>query len=365
MRNVRTTFPRSSAANAVVNLDAVAVDLSRNQLPTPPPDSVVHAARAATLDLHLYPEVGSDTLIARLARHLQIDRDRVVAGAGSAVLLRDLMHTLCGFHDRIVFASPTFEAYSDFAAQVHATPVPVPLTAGRQDLTRILAEIHRDRDNTRMVIITNPHNPTGSIVDGDEREDFLDAVPSHVTVVFDEAYRDFVTHPGVPDGLRFDPDHPDREPNRPNVVNTRTFSKAFGLGALRVGYLVADPPIADAVRRRMPFSVNRVAQAAAAAALDAAADGAYQTLWAAVRQERDQLRSVLIDLGYPVPASQANFLWLPLGDLAEAFTAHCAKHDVRVYTYPGHGVRISVGSPADNEVFLAAATTFPPLVSVP
>jgi histidinol-phosphate aminotransferase len=342
------------------------IDLASNELPVDPPLSVAAAAQSAAADLRRYPEIGAAGLRGRLARHLLVDRDRVVIGAGASALLRDLLLAVCDPHDprgnEIVYAVPAFDGYLDFIEDARATPVPVPLRYGRQDLAGLAAAI--DRDRCRAVLVPNPHNPTGALISGAELEDFLDRVPAHVLVVLDEAYREYALPPAtetwdVPDGLHLDEGHPDREGNRRNVVVVRTWSKAGGLGAVRVGYLAADPVIAAMVAKRgVKYGVNRVAAAAAAATLAPAAREAYQEIWSAVARTRDRMTNELRGLGADVPGSHANFLWLPLRMRSERFVRHCEAHRIRVRAFGRQGVRVAVGLPEDNARFMAAATTF-------
>jgi histidinol-phosphate aminotransferase len=180
----------------------------------------------------------------------------------------------------------------------------------------------------------------------EELEAFLGRVPRDVLVVLDEAYREFVRDPQVPDGLELY-----RE--RPNVVVLRTFSKAYGLAGLRVGFAVAHDPVADALRKTaVPFGVSVVAQAAAIASL-----AAEQELLArvdALVSERDRVLSALRGASWTVPDSQANFVWLPLGEGAEEFAAFCAGRGLAVRPFAGDGVRCTVAEPEASDRLLAA-----------
>jgi histidinol-phosphate aminotransferase len=203
---------------------------------------------------------------------------------------------------------------------------------------------------TKLVFLCSPNNPTGTAVRRPELERFLDTVPPDVLVVLDEAYREFVTDPAVPDGIEL-------ARGRDNVAVLRTFSKAYGLAGLRVGYCVAPPRVAEAVRKVfVPFSVNALAQVAALASLDA-----HDELMARCRQvvaERERVRSELLASGYEVPDSQANFVWLPLGERTDRFNEHCLEHKVVVRAFLGDGARVTIGTPEENDAFLAAARTF-------
>lgn len=202
---------------------------------------------------------------------------------------------------------------------------------------------------TRMVIVCNPNNPTGTAVGRAELTAFLDAVGPDRLVVLDEAYREYVRDERAPDGLEL-------AVGRPNVVVLRTFSKAYGLAGLRVGYAVADPAVAGRLRAAgLSFAVNALAQVAATASL-----AAEDELLARVEHtvtERHRLRSALLGMGVPVPESQANCLWLPVGADTDRVTAACADAGVVVRGFPGEGVRVSVGLPAAGDAFLAAVAS--------
>jgi histidinol-phosphate aminotransferase len=184
----------------------------------------------------------------------------------------------------------------------------------------------------------------------DEMTEFLDRVPDDCVVVVDEAYREYVRDASVPDGLAL-------AAGRPNVTVLRTFSKAYGLAGLRVGYLVADPAVADqVVKTRLPYSVTHLAEVAVRASIRAESE-----LFARIEEtvkERERVRAALLDTGWWVPQSETNHLWLPLADEAAGFAAACAKDGVNVRACPGEGVRVSIGGPAANDVFLATAEAY-------
>jgi histidinol-phosphate aminotransferase len=200
---------------------------------------------------------------------------------------------------------------------------------------------------TRLVFVCNPNNPTGTAVPRDELVAFLDAVPDDVLIVLDEAYHEFVTDPTVADGVAL-------SRSRDNLAVLRTFSKAYRLAGLRVGYCVAPERVITALRKvAVPFSVTALAQAAALASLDAADE--LLAHCKDVTAERDRVRAELLAMGYTVPDSQTNFIWLPLGDRSAAFNEHCLERKIVIRPFVGDGVRVTIGEPAENEAFLAAA----------
>jgi histidinol-phosphate aminotransferase len=283
-----------------------------------------------------------------LAERHGVSPDRIATGCGSVALAEHLARVTCLPGDEVVYSWRSFEAYPIIAATTAVTSVRVPNDAGHgHDLEAMADAI---TDSTRMVLVCNPNNPTGTSVRRADLDRFLAAVPSDVLVVLDEAYREFVTDPDVPDGLEVYGD-------RPNVVVLRTLSKAWGLAGLRIGFLVAQPEVAAAVRKVVtPFSTNAVAQAAALAALQQAEE--VRRRCALVVAERERVTEAVRRLFPDVPSSQANFVWLPLGDRSAEFGAACEKQGVIVRPFQGDGVRVTIGTPAENDAFLAAAAAF-------
>ncbi|MCT2585028.1 histidinol-phosphate transaminase [Actinophytocola gossypii] len=325
-----------------------AIVLSSNEVSTPAPPSVLAAITEAAAEINRYPQMANDDLMARTSRYTGVPEERLAIGCGSVSLCQQLIQAMCTEGQEVVFAWRSFEAYPIVTQVVGARSVKVPLTSDyRHDLDAMLAAI---TDRTRVVFVANPNNPTGTALHTGELERFLDAVPDHVLVVLDEAYREFVTDPDLPDGLAL-------AEGRENLAVVRTFSKAYGLAGIRVGYAAAPPAVAAAVRKvAIPFSVSRIAQAAAVAAMDAAEE--LLARCAPVARERERVRDELLAMGYEVPASQANFVWLPLGDRTAAFNDHLLAHKVVIRAFAGEGARVTVAQPDENDAFLAAARTF-------
>ena len=324
---------------------AEAIKLASNEVPFGPLPGVPEAVAAAMTQSHRYPDMGVLELRDRLAQRYAISADRIVTGCGSVALAEHLAKATCLPGDEIVYSWRSFEAYPIISAGVGATSIRVPNTPAHGHDLQAMAEAITDR--TRLVIVCNPNNPTGTSVRKAELDRFLDAVPSDVLVILDEAYREFVTDDQVPDALTTYGD-------RPNVVVLRTLSKAWGLAGLRIGFLVAQPEVAAAIRKVLtPFSTSMVAQAAALAALDAEQEVIRRC--ALVISERERVTEALRKLYPDVPTSQSNFVWLPLGDQAVAFGAACEKRGVIVRPFAGDGVRITIGKPEENDALLAAA----------
>jgi histidinol-phosphate aminotransferase len=323
---------------------AEAIKLASNEVPFGPLPGVPEAVAVAMRSAHRYPDMGVVELRDRLAATFGVTPDRVVTGCGSVALAEHLAKATCLPGDEIVYAWRSFEAYPILAAVAGATSVRVPNTPGHGHDLAAMADAITER--TRLMFVCNPNNPTGTAVRRDALDRFLAAVPSDVLVVLDEAYREFVTDPAVPDGLETYGD-------RANVVVLRTMSKAWGMAGLRLGFLIAQPDVAGAVRKVLtPFSTSTVAQAAALAALDQ--ENEVRRRCAIIIGERDRVTEAVRALGVDVPESQSNFVWLPLADRSAAFAGACEERGVIVRPFP-EGVRVTIGTPEENDAFLAAA----------
>jgi histidinol-phosphate aminotransferase len=325
-----------------------AIKLASNEVPYGPLPGVVEAIAEAASGIHRYPDMGVVALRDALAERCGVDPERVATGCGSVALAEHLVRATCRDGDQVVYSWRSFEAYPIIVATTAATSVRVPNRADHgHDLPAMAAAVTGD---TRLVFVCNPNNPTGTAATAAELDAFLDAVPDNVLVVLDEAYREFVTDPAVPDGLA-------RYGDRPNVAVLRTFSKAWGLAGLRVGYLVAQPDVAAAVRKVVtPFSTSAAAQAAALAAL--AADDEMRRRVAAVVAERERMLTAVHKAFPDVPESQSNFVWLPLGDRSVELATACERERVFVRPFQGDGVRVTIGTPEENDTFLAVLEGF-------
>ena len=324
-----------------------AIKLASNEVPYGPLPGVVEAITRAAANAHRYPDMAVVELREKLAARYGVDPERIATGCGSVALAEHLAKATCLPGDEILYSWRAFEAYPILTAVAGATSVRVPNRADHgHDLPAMAAAV---TERTRMILICNPNNPTGTAVRRRELDEFLAAVGEDVLVVIDEAYREFVTDPDVPDALTAYGD-------RPNVVVLRTLSKAWGLAGLRMGFLIASPEVAAAVRKVVtPFSTSAVAQAAALAALDATEE--MRRRCELVIAERARVTEAVRKWVPDVPSSQANFIWLPLGERSAPFAAACAEGRVIVRPFPGEGVRVTIGTPDENDTFLAVAET--------
>jgi histidinol-phosphate aminotransferase len=243
-----------------------------------------------------------------------------------------------------VFGWRSFEVYPLQVRVAGAVPVQVPLRDHTFDLDAMLAAV---TERTRLIFVCNPNNPTSTVVDPDELARFVAAVPSDILVVIDEAYVEYIRDGLLPDSLGLSRRYP-------NVVVLRTFSKAYGLAGLRVGYAVGDPEVITALGKvYVPFTASTISQAAAIASVQAADELLTRT--DAVVAERRRVSAELARLGYTVAPSQANFVWLPLGDDTADFAQRAAEARVLVRPYGTEGARVSIGAPEENDAFLAFA----------
>ena len=292
-----------------------------------------------------YPDMASTRLIEAVAAHHGVPTDRIAVGAGSVEVVGQIASATVDAGNEVIFGWRAFEAYPIIATLVGGTGVPIPLRSHVHDVDAMVAAV---TPRTRLVLICNPNNPTGTAVGRDELLRLVDGVPESVTVVIDEAYREYVDPRLVPDAFELVGD-------RPNVAVTRTFSKAFALAGLRVGYAIASPELAKAARKcQVPFSVSGLGQECAIAALDDLEEVRRRA--ALTVDERNRVEKSLQALGYDVPPSQANFVWLPLGGDAAGFAEHCLGAGVVIRPFAGDGVRISIGLPEENDRMLDAAS---------
>jgi len=276
--------------------------------------------------------------------------ETVVAGNGSVAMLGHILAAVCEPGDEVVFAWRSFEAYPIYVTAAGAVGVRVPVGAdGRLDLVAMAAAV---TPRTRVVLVCSPNNPTGPAVRADELDTFLAAVRHDVLVVLDEAYVEFVRDGQAADGLAAFAAHP-------NVVLLRTFSKAYGLAGLRVGYAVARPRLAAGIRAvSTPFGVSNVAQLAAVASLRAGAEMATRV--ESVVRERARMLAGLADQGWSVPDAQGNFVWLALGEHTTSVAERCARAGVLVRPFAGDGIRVSVGEREATDLFLEVAAEVAP-----
>jgi histidinol-phosphate aminotransferase len=322
--------------------------LSSNENPYPPLPSVLKQIGQAAEVVNRYPDMGVSALHAAIAGRHGVRPDQVASATGSVAVLYHLLQAICSEGDDVVYAWRSFEAYPIATGLTGARGVQVPLDPdSRHDLPAMLAAI---TPATKVVLVCTPNNPTGPAVHSDELLEFVEAVPPRVLVVVDEAYTEFVTDPETVDALSIVGD-------RPNVVVLRTFSKAYGLAGLRVGYAIGPTPAIEAIRKcALPFGVSHVAQMAALASLDAEAELLERV--DALVLERTRVREALLAQGWPIPDAQGNFVWFPLGEDTVAFAKACEQVGVSIRPFAGDGARVTIGERSANDLLLTVAQTW-------
>ncbi len=319
------------------------IKLASNENPLGPSPRAVEAMRKAAAEIHRYPDGASFALRAALSKKLGVGGDQLVFGAGADEILELIAKTLIGEGDEVVYAWPSFAMYPIVVQGMGAKGVAVPLTRDLvHDLDGMLAAITKQ---TRVVMVCNPNNPTGTSVGAEAFERFVAALPEDVVLAVDEAYYEFVRRPDFPDSLAL-------TRRRPGTVVLRTFSKIYGLAGIRIGYGVCDRELASYLdRARHPFNVNRLAEVAALAALE---DEEH------VRRTREInatgarfLATELGRLGIETWPTDANFILARTGaDIYEALLAQgVIVRPMRGFGLTEH-VRISIGLPEENERFI-------------
>jgi histidinol-phosphate aminotransferase len=323
--------------------DAEAFKLSSNENPSPTHPAII--AAIAESHLNRYPDGAATALRARLAERAGVTIDEVHVGAGSSSILYQLVQATAGPGDEVVYAWRSFEAYPLMVTVAGATSVRVPnLAGGHHDLDGMAAAI---TDRTRVVVICSPNNPTSTLVTAAQFTAFMAKVPPTVLVILDEAYQEFVVDPHRVDGLA-------ELEKYPNLVVLRTFSKAFGLAGLRVGWVVGASYILDAARSAaIPLAVTEPAQRAALAALDVEAE-----LLAGVDElieRRDRVFAGLTEAGWTVPDPHGNFVWLATGEDTTAVAALLEDDGIVGRVFAGEGIRISIGEEESVDRLLRSA----------
>jgi histidinol-phosphate aminotransferase len=322
--------------------------LSSNESPYDPLPSVAAVIADAARHVNRYPDNAAVALTEAIASRFGVPAEHVAVGCGSVGVAQQLLEAVGEPGAEVIYAWRSFEAYPYLSDLAGATSVRIPLKDYRHDLPAMAAAV---TNRTRLIFVCTPNNPTGTAVRRDELTAFLDQVPADCLVVIDEAYVQYVRDPDVPDGLTLYAD-------RPNVAVLRTFSKAYGLAGLRVGFLIGHAPVAQAVRKTMlTFTVNSLAQAAAIASLEAESELLERV--ELVVKERDRVRRELLAQGWTVPPTEANFVWLPLGDKSGEFAEACDATGVSVRPFLSDGVRVTIADPEANDAFLAAAAEYP------
>jgi histidinol-phosphate aminotransferase len=322
------------------------IDLSANENPLGPSPRALAAILHAAKEAHRYPDKNGMALKKELASRLGVAIEQIVLGNGSAEVIDAIARATLGPGDEAIVGSPSFPAYRSSIVRAGAAVTAVPLVDGAEDLATIAKRVS---GRTRLVILANPNNPTGGTFGAASWEAFIAQMPGHVVVVVDEAYYEYVTRPDFPRAF-------EQVTAGQRVVVLRSFSKAYGLAGLRIGYGIAPTLLAQRIEKQVQhFNTNRLAQDAAMAAL---CDEDYLAHCVAMNREgRLYLHRELTALGFTVPESQANFLLVRTSNAVEVHS-RLRERGVLVKLLDGFGlpdaIRVSVGGPEDNERFIEA-----------
>ncbi|MBE9545227.1 MAG: histidinol-phosphate transaminase [Proteobacteria bacterium] len=324
-----------------------AIKLASNENPLGPSPFAIKAIQQAVKELHRYPNGGSYHLCERISQRFDVEKENIILGNGSDDIIAMLARVLLQPGDEVVLPRPSFLFYEIMIRCSGALPVEVPLKDSRTDLDGMLERIG---PKTRLVFLTNPHNPTGALIARPALDDFVTALPADVVLIIDEAYIEFVREPNCPNSI-------DYLDSGKIVVGLRTFSKAYGLAGLRVGYGFMPSFLADLLNRvRQPFNVNSLAQAAAIAALDD--ERFLKETVKLVSEELDFIYAALDNLGMDYLKSQANFILIKVGKNANDVFEDLLKQGVIVRSMTSYGypdcIRINVGLHDQNVRFLEA-----------
>ena len=314
-----------------------ALKLSSNEVAATPLPAAVRAMSEAAAGANRYPDMFAGDVKEALAEHLELDVAQIAVGCGSSALCQQLVQITAAPGDEVIFPWRSFEAYPIFVQIVGATPVAIPLLDdGRHDLDAMADAI---TGRTRLIFLCSPNNPSGAVITQDEFDRFMAKVPADVVVGLDEAYFEYNRAENTVVGT-------EAITRYPNVVGLRTFSKAYGLAGVRIGYAFGSPELITALdKMAVPFGVSSVAQAGALASLNAADELLERTEETVVQRDR-----VAAALG--VRRSEGNFVWLPGVD-SQDIADRLADQGVLVRAFP-EGVRITVTTSDETDRLLEA-----------
>jgi len=323
---------------------ADAFKLSSNENPFEPLPAVLTAIADVSLNINRYPDASAAVLRGALAERYGVSPGEVLVGAGSVALLAQLITAAASAGDEVIYSWRSFEAYPGLVTVAGATSVQVPNTVDhRHDLPAMITAI---TERTRVIIVCSPNNPTGTVVTLDEFEAFMAGIPPTVLVLLDEAYIEFVTDPSAVRGIPL-------LGHYPNLVVLRTFSKAYGLAGLRVGYAIGPDYLMNAAQATaIPLAVIASAQTAALVSLGH--DAELMQRVSRITLLRDQLWQALVDQGWNVPKPSGNFIWLPTGSSTE-HAAEVFREAGIIVRALGDGIRVSVGEPSSVDKLLGAS----------
>lgn len=354
IRSLVGYVPGKALRQAQRESGATMIKLASNENPFGPSPRAVEAIRAAATEVNLYPDNDASDLRMELAARHQIAPEQIFLADGSLGLLDILARTLLGPGLNCITSERSFISYPIVTQSAGATLITPPLKNDTYDLDAIATAINED---TRVVILANPNNPTGTMFDADATDNFLSRVPDHVLVVLDEAYSDFATHFATERGMTYSRSMDYVRAGRKNVIVLRTFSKAHGLAGIRLGYGCGDPELFQYFGRvRNSFSVSVIAQAAGLAAIRDV--GHIRRTVENNAEGAKWLLPQFAELGLRAVPTSANFIYFEVDEDANAFAKSMQAEGVIVRSLVPwgipNGIRVTIGTPEQNEFFMRA-----------
>jgi histidinol-phosphate aminotransferase len=321
-----------------------AIKLASNENPDEPLDPIVAAVVAGVHGINRYPDHRATAVREALAGKLGVDVDEVAIGTGSSGLLQQFVWAYVDPGDEVLYPWRSFEAYPIFTNLAAGKSVTVPLSDDLvYDADGLVAAV---TPRTKLMFLATPNNPTGIATSTRDLGAMIERIPSDVIVVVDEAYREFLD-PAFGDPVQ------DLVPRFRNVVVTRTFSKAHGLAGLRLGYAIGDRNVIATVDKTLlPFAVNSLAQVAALAAIEH--EDAITARVERILAERARVEDELSRAGWKLPDHQGNFVWLRTGEATDDVGLALERRGVVVRPFAGDGLRVTIGTPGENDRFLTA-----------
>lgn len=324
--------------------DPHVLKVASNEMPFPTLPGVHKALCEHLANLGRYPNASVTELTSALAQYHQIPEEMLTIGNGSVALIEKIVADVAASGDEVIMPWRSFEAYPIAVQLADARAVQVPLAPDAScDFEAMLDAV---TEKTRAILVCTPNNPTGGAAAHTQLSDFIERVPSSIPVIIDEAYVDFVRMSDPVRGIELAQKYP-------NAIVLRTFSKAYGLAGLRIGYAISESKVTAALRAsNTPFGVNTLAQVAAKAALAERSEVDRRVNM--IVQERENVQARLRELGWSGPESQANFVWFDYGAMSEIFDDICLKHGIIVRTFKGEGVRVTIAEPEANQRLIEA-----------
>ncbi len=342
------SYRPGKAANHVEREHGItnAIKLASNENPWPPIPPVAAAIRDAVAGVNRYADNNAQAVCEAIAGWQNVSVDRVTTGCGSSGLLQQLFMTYVSAKDEVLFPWPSFELYPVFTTVFDATTVTTELVDHTIDLDAVVDAV---TPATSFIILASPNNPTGTSIPMPDVNAFMERIPEDVIVVIDEAYREF-NDPAFGDPVT------DVQPHYDNVVVTRTFSKAFGLAGLRSGYCIAHPEVIREINKvRLPFTVNNLSQAAMVAAIEHEEEALVNVR--SLLDERTRCVVALRAAGVELPDPHANFVFIPTGAATSELAVDLETQGIVTRPFPDNGLRITIGSPDQNDRWLNAFLT--------